>query len=64
MGQPQKLTSDALRTTNLGTKRSGLGSSLINFAMEDVARVNKVKSVYNQNGKPAANAGNVGNMFK
>lgn len=56
-----KLTSDALRTNNLGTKRSGLGSSLINFAMEDVTRVNKVKSEYNAGGKPSMN---VGNMFK
>lgn len=56
-----KLTSEALRTNNLGSKRSGLGSSLINFAMEDVTRVNKVKSEYNAGGKPNMN---VGNMFK
>ena len=56
-----KLTSDALRTSNLGNKRTGLGSSLINFAMEDVTRVNKVKSEYNSGGKPNVN---VGNMFK
>jgi len=30
----QKLTSDVLRTANLGSKRSGLGNSLINFAMQ------------------------------
>lgn len=33
-GENKGLTADALRTTNLGSKRSGLGSSLINFAME------------------------------
>lgn len=59
--ESQRLTSTALRMSNLGTKRSGLGSSLINFAMEDVARVNKVKSVYNERGKPSMN---VGGIFK
>jgi hypothetical protein len=44
----QKLTSDALRMSNLGSKRTGLGSSLINFAMQDLTHKNQVKSVYNQ----------------
>lgn len=57
----QKLTSEALKTNQMGTKRIGLGSSLINFAMQDVTRVNKVKSEYNQN----INSGvaNVGSMM-
>ena len=54
-----KLTSDRLRTSQLGSKRIGLGSSLINFAMEDVTRVNQVKSVYNQN----TNTSNIGSMM-
>ena len=45
------LTTEALRSNNLGSKRKGLTSSLVNFAMEDVARVNKVKSEYNQSSK-------------
>lgn len=55
------LTTEALRSNNLGTKRKGLTSSLVNFAMEDVARVNKVKSEYNQTSKVSTN---IGNMFK
>ena len=56
-----KLTTETLRSNNLGSKRKGLTSSLVNFAMEDVARVNKVKSEYNQNTKPTTN---VGSIFK
>lgn len=58
----QKLTSDMLRTSNLGAKRSGLGTSLINFAMEDLTHTNKVKSVYNQNATMTPLK--VGSMFK
>jgi hypothetical protein len=45
----KKLTADVLKSNNLGTKRTGLGSSLINFAMQDLTHTNRVKSVYNQN---------------
>lgn len=57
----QKLTASALNSRARGTKRMGLGSSLINFAMEDVSRTNQVKSVYNQNTKGSMG---IGGMFK
>lgn len=63
MGSPLKLTAEALKTKQLGSKRMGLGSSLINFAMEDVTRVNKVKSVYNQNTKSINSIGSMMNAM-
>lgn len=59
----QKLTSDALRMNNLGTKRTGLGSSLINFAMQDLTHKNKVKSVYNQSTGGAMKIGGLFNQL-
>lgn len=56
------LTSDALRSNNLGAKRTGLGSSLINLAMQDLTHSSKVKSVYNS-GAARANQTSVGGMF-
>jgi len=44
-----RLTSDLLRANNMGSRLSGLGSSLINFAMQDMPHTNQVKTVYNQN---------------
>ena len=60
--QPQKLTSDNLRASHLGAKRNGLGSSLINFAMQDLTHTSKVKSEYNT-GVASTGKMKIGGMF-
>ena len=59
------MTSDALKSHNLGNKRTGLGSSLINFAMEDLTLSSKAKSVYNAATAKANNSSGskIGGMF-
>lgn len=59
--QVSTLTSSNLNKVNNRSKRSMMGSSLINAAMTDVQRVNKVKSEYNAG---AGNVMNAGQMFK
>jgi len=45
--EPEQLTSESLRKDSLRRSRGGLGSSLVNFSLNEVARTHRVKSEFN-----------------